>query len=184
LFDFYFEKIKRLALQKLQAGNRRASDEEDLALEILGDFLVAGRAGQFPDFRSREDVLRMLSARAKQRAINVHRDSNRQKRGGGSVQGESALVNETDGTQHGGLDGLSGDGPRPEDAVIEAEEIEALNSRLKDCLGEPLFPVFELWKDGHTAAEITGILKISRATVYRKLELIDERLREVFAQRT
>jgi DNA-directed RNA polymerase specialized sigma24 family protein len=91
LWERYFEKLVRLARQRLAALPRRAADEEDLALSVFASFCHAAEEGRFPDLADRDDLWRLLITITAQKAIDQRRHDGRAKRGGGRVRGESAL---------------------------------------------------------------------------------------------
>src|SRR5205823_639553 len=100
---------------------RRAADEEDVALSAFASFCRAAEAGHFPQLADRDDLWRLLVTVTERKALNLVRDERRLKRGGGAVQGESALHGPDDSTPR-GLDNVAGREPSPEFAAQVAEE--------------------------------------------------------------
>ncbi|MFO1062275.1 MAG: ECF-type sigma factor [Pirellulales bacterium] len=182
LFDFYFDRLIALGRTLLPAGGRRVADEEDLALQVLGAFLQDANDGKLPDLGSRRDVWRMLSKRLEQRANNQGRDAMRLKRGGGQVRGESAFIRMID-EGMGGIDQMAVDSDRPEQPVLDDERLEQLarlHERLLTSLDDPLLQsVAQLLLKGVHPDEIGRRLNISRAGVFRKLNLIKTRWRQL-----
>ena len=92
LWDRYFRRLVRLAGAKLPAHCRRAFDEEDVALSAFQSFCDRAGRGQFPKLNDRDDLWRLLATITVRKALDTIRHQTRQKRGGGDVLGESALL--------------------------------------------------------------------------------------------
>ncbi len=168
LWGRYFQKLVRLARQRLAALPRRAADEEDLALSVFASFCHAAEEGRFPDLAGRDDLWRLLITMTAQKVIDQRRHDGRAKRGSGRVRGESAL-DDFD-PQHGGrgLEYVVGDSPTPEFAAIMAEEC----SRLLGSLEEDLRQIAVAKMEDYTNEEIAERLDCSVSTVERSLRLI------------
>src|SRR5438067_6883003 len=121
LWERYFQRLVGLARKKLQGQPRRAADEEDVALSAFASFCRGAEAGRFPRLTDRDDLWRLLVTMTERKAFNLVRDEHRLKRGGGAVQGESALHRPDDSTVR-GLDDCAGREPTPEFAAEVAEE--------------------------------------------------------------
>jgi DNA-directed RNA polymerase specialized sigma24 family protein len=93
-----------------------------------------------------------------------------EKRGGGRLLGESALV-AADAAEVGGLDRIAGDEPTPELAAIVVDEYRRLRDGLRS---EALRQVLDLRLAGYTREEIAKRLGCAERTVKRKLEVIRE----------
>ncbi len=183
LFEFLMSRLEGVARKRLAATRRRVEDEEDLLGEVIGEFLMAGEQGQLPPLQSREDVLKMLSRRLQQRAANMHRDENVELRGGGAVRGDSALGWGQNARERAGFDNLAGDSPRPEDRLLRADDLREIYSEIERTLNdEALFRVYTLWGSGLTKEQIGEAIQLSPSSVYRKLAMILERLRQAYPQ--
>ena len=123
LWQCYFERLVRLARQRLADSPRRAADEEDVALSAFASFCSAAEAGRFPDLADRHDLWRLLIQLTAQKAVDQQRRQRRIKRGGGNVRGESALVHHDESGTDKGLAQVVGDAPTPEFAAMVAEEV-------------------------------------------------------------
>jgi DNA-directed RNA polymerase specialized sigma24 family protein len=168
LWQRYFHRLVGLAHVKLQGRPRRAADEEDVALSAFASFCRAAQAGRFPNLNDRDDLWRLLVTLTERRALNLVRDENRLKRGGGAVHGESALPSPDDSTL-GGLDQIAGREPTPEFAAQVAEECD----RLLNLLDDAELRAIAVWKmEGDTAPDIAGRLGCALSTVERRLRLI------------
>lgn len=167
LFELYFKRLAALGKALLPERFQRVTDGEDLALEVLTAFFVAAGNGTLPELQTRSDIWRVLARRLQQRAASEVRRHTTQKAGEGQVRGESVFIASTGIEQSGGLDQQAD--PRM-DAVLQ-ELHEHLLERLDDAL---LQNIAELLLEGHSVDEIAARLNRSRATIYRKLELIRE----------
>ena len=168
LWQCYFERLVRLARQKLAAAPRRVADEEDVALSAFASFCRAARAGRLPDLADRHGLWRLLIRLTAEKAVDQARREGRAKRGGGRVRGESAWAH-GDGSAIGpGLAQVIGDVPTPEFAAMVTEECGRLLRQLNDNLR----PVAVAKMQDATNEEIALSCGCSLSTVERSLRLI------------
>jgi DNA-directed RNA polymerase specialized sigma24 family protein len=170
LWERYFHRLVRLARKKLRDAPRRVADEEDVALSAFDSFCRGAEQGRFPQLCDRDDLWRLLCALTARKACDLVRDQRRQKRGGGAVRGESALLG-PEGSSEGeaGLEQLLGREPTPEFAAQLAEEYQ----RLLGLLGDDELRAVALAKmEGDTTAQIAAKFGRSPRSVERKLQLI------------
>jgi RNA polymerase sigma factor (sigma-70 family) len=173
LWDRYFHRLVGLAGARLPRHARRDYDAEDVALSAFHSFCDRVGRGQFPGLDDRNDLWRLLSTITARKAINTIRHQTRQKRGGGQVLGESAVMGQ--GAVDEGMAQFLSREPAPDEAAQFADDLE----RLLADLGNPTLRTIALHKlEGHTSEEIASHLGISARSVDRKLELI----REVWAE--
>jgi DNA-directed RNA polymerase specialized sigma24 family protein len=170
LWDRYFRRLVRLAGAKLPAHCRRSFDEEDVALSAFQSFCDRAGRGQFPKLSDRDDLWRLLATITVRKALDTMRHQTRQKRGGGNVLGESALlVGGDDADPAEGLGAVLGREPTPEDVVQFAEDCRRFLDRLED----PALRSVALRRlEGQTTPEIAATMGVSTKTVERKLKLI------------
>jgi len=168
LWQRYFERLVRLARQRLANSPRRAADEEDVALSVFASFCSAAEAGRFPDLADRGALWRLLIQLTAQKAVDQKRRQRRAKRGGGKVRGESALAHHDESADDEGLAQVIGDAPTPDFAAMVAEEC----ARLLNCLDENLRPIALAKMEDCTNQEIALKLRCSLSTVERGLRLI------------
>ena len=170
LWERYFQRLVGLAHKKLQGLPRRASDEEDVALSVFASFCRGAQSGRFPQLLDRDNLWAVLIVLTTRKALNVQRDARRQKRGGGNVLGESALMETPDSSdEQAGLAAVLGREPTPEFAVQVSEQCE----RLLDLLGNTELRSIALWKmEGDTTEEVASKLQCAARTVERKLQRI------------
>jgi RNA polymerase sigma factor (sigma-70 family) len=167
LWDRYFQRLVRVASARLPGHARRAADEEDVALSAFHSFCDRVGRGQFPQLVDRDDLWRLLVTITTRKVVESVRRQTRKKRGGGRVQGESAMMN-PDALDEGMAQVLSCE-PAPEVAAEFAEDYE----RLIDKLEDPALKSVALRKlEGYSSEEIAAELGTSRRTIDRKLMLI------------
>jgi DNA-directed RNA polymerase specialized sigma24 family protein len=172
LWERYFDQLVRLARGKLAGTGGLGADGEDVALSAFDSFCRAAAAGRFPVLGDRDDLWKLLVLLTSRKAINLLRHAAREKRGGGRVLTEAALVQPDTGGAGAGLDGLAGDGPTPEFAAMFGEEVR----RRLDALGEPSLRQVAVWKlEGLSNEEIAERLGCTPRTVSNKLKLIRAR---------
>ncbi len=176
LWDRYFHRLVGLAGARLLSHARRDYDEEDIALSAFHSFCDRVGRGQFPQLNDRNDLWRLLATITARKAIQRIREQNRQKRGGGRVLGESAVV--SPGAVDEGMAQFLGREPEPGEAAEFNDDLD----RLLGALGDPKLRTIALRKlEGYSSAEIAVQLGISARSVDRKLELIREIWREAIA---
>lgn len=170
LWGRYFERLVRLAGARLPSHCRRAFDEEDIALSAFQSFCDRAGRGQFPQLSDRDDLWRLLATITVRKALETIRHQTRQKRGGGRVLGESALLApEGPGGAGDGVAEVLSREPTPEDAARFADDYNRFLDRLKD----PTLRSIALRRlDGQTTQEIARALDVSTKTIDRKLQLI------------
>lgn len=168
LWQVYFPRLVALARKRLGSLPRRVADEEDVALSALDCFCRHAREGRFPALQDRDNLWALLTQITARKALDLANHHRRQKRGGGQVRGDSALVAPCDNDVT-GFDGIEADDPLSEMAVQFAEEFQRLLGQLRT----PQLRCVAVWKmEGYTNVEIAGKADCSLATVERQLQLI------------
>jgi DNA-directed RNA polymerase specialized sigma24 family protein len=170
LWERYFRRLVHLARTKLRGTPRRAADEEDVALSAFDSFCRGAERGQFPQLSDRDNLWPLLVVITARKALDLVRHEHRQKRGGGTVRGESALLNPRDPAERqGGIDEVIGPEPSPAFAAQVAEECQRLLEKLDDAQLRSV----ALWKmEGYSNDEIAERLGCVARTVERKLRVI------------
>jgi DNA-directed RNA polymerase specialized sigma24 family protein len=167
LWERYFQRLVGLAKARLQGTPRRAADEEDVALSAFDSFCRNAAAGRFPRLADRDQLWQVLVLVTARKAIDLYQHERRKKRGGGKVQGESALAGA--GSEEDGLAAVVGDEPTPSFAAEVAEDYQRLLTRLRDAE----LRAVAVWKmEGYSNAEIAARLGCVERTVERKLRVI------------
>src|SRR5262249_3082675 len=92
LFERFFRRLAGLARAKLIPLRRQAAtDHEDVALSAFNDFCQAVRTERYLDLHGRADLWSVLAAFVANKAKTLLDREMAQKRGGGTVRGESAF---------------------------------------------------------------------------------------------
>ncbi len=169
LFERYFGQMVRLARARLRGQPGRVADEEDAALSAFDSFCRGAEQGKFPQLKDRDNLWPLLVVITDRKAVNQVQHDRRQKRGGGTVQGESAWHDGKAAGDERGIEQMVGAEPTPEFAAQMAEECQRLLARLpNDALRH-----VAVWKmEGFTNVEIAAKLGCVERSVERKLELI------------
>ena len=169
LWDRYFNRLAGVARKRLNGIARLALDEEDVALSAIHSLCSGLEQGQFKELNDRESLWKLLVTITLRKAQRTIRNEFRQKRGGGVVLGESAIVTNEEAAGVRGLENLLGEEPSPEFAAQMAEEIQLLLNVLPD---EEL-RLIAVWKmDNCTSVEIAQRLGKAISTIERRLKLI------------
>ena len=162
LWERYFKKLVELARVHLRSVQRRAIDEEDVAVSVFDSFFRRAERGQFPRLDDRDDLWQLLFVLTVRKAANLAHHENRLRRGGGRV----SALSELEGFD---ADEILGAEPSPELAAQVAEECQ----NLLDLLENETLKLVARWKmEGYTNAEIAGRIGCIEQTVERKLRTI------------
>lgn len=170
LWDRYFHHLARLADRRLKNVARLPQDGEDVALSAFHSLCAGVHAGRFGDLTDRESLWKLLVGITVRKTSRTIRDEFRQKRGGGRVVGESAILSSPDSDgRRGRLEQVLDHEPTP-DAVVQFEEIL---TQLFDLLGDEELKQIASWKmQGFTSVEIAKRLGKALSTIERRLKLI------------
>jgi DNA-directed RNA polymerase specialized sigma24 family protein len=175
LWQRYYPRLVALARKKLHGSARRVADEEDAALNAFDSFCRRAEQGHFPELNDRDGLWALLAQLTSRKAANMVRHHLSEKRGGGQVQGDSALLAADGDSSAAGFDAVEDNGTTPEEAAILAEEMERLLSGLHD----PRLRQAALWKlEGYSNAEIATGQRCSEATVERRFAIIRRLLKK------
>jgi RNA polymerase sigma factor (sigma-70 family) len=166
LWERYYRQLLSVARTKLTAASRRVADEEDVVLSAIYCFCRAAAQGRFPDLADSDDIWRLLMHITAQKICDHQRRAFREKRGGGRVRGESALIQAGDENESAALEQIIGNEPSPDLVVQWAESLRNLLARLDD---PTLQEVAILKLQGYTNQEIAEHLDCGVRTVERKL---------------
>ncbi len=180
LWDRYAQRLLELAKQRLRAMPRRAIDEEDVVASVFESLCFGAGEGRFPDLNNRDELWRLLATITHEKAVDQIRHNRAQKRGGGTVRGESVFSTGTGAGQssppEAGLAQAIAEELTPDLIVAMQDQLQYLLSLLRD---ETLRQV-AVWRlEGFTNEEIAEKLGVTGRTVERKLNLIREEWRQV-----
>ena len=174
LWSHYFTRLVAVARGRLATIDRRVSDEEDIASEVLAALCRAADDRRLPPLGSRDDLWHLLLSYLRGRVVDQARRTQATKRGGGRVRGHSALKNPSD-SADATFDRLPEDGPTPADVVAMHEQAGVLLSLLPSDQHRDI-ALAKL--AGRTTAEVAAALGIAPRTVERKLAIIRRLWRE------
>lgn len=176
LWRTYFDRLVRLARQRLAPGDGRHADEEDAALSAMHSFYRGVRSGRYPQLAGRDELWRLLVTIVLRKVSHQRRDERRKKRGGGRTRGESAFVGPDDDREARGIEQVLGNGPTAEAIALLSENC----LRLLDVLDDDTLRQIARWKlEGFTNDEIAAQLDCTTRRVERKLK----RIRELWSER-
>jgi DNA-directed RNA polymerase specialized sigma24 family protein len=170
LWERYFDRLTLIAKKRIGGATRLGTDGEEVALSAFHSLCAGVGEGRFADLADRESLWKLLVTIAVRKAQRAIRDEFTQKRGGGFVLGESAMMSaeEVSAGVH-VLEKVLGSEPTPEFAAQVAEEWQGL----LNLLGDDELRRIAMWKmEGCTSNEIAQRLGKSLATIERRLKLI------------
>jgi DNA-directed RNA polymerase specialized sigma24 family protein len=172
LWERYFERLVSLARARLRSARRAGAieDEEDAALSAFDSFCRGATAGRFPQIADRDELWRLLVVITLRKVFGQLERQGAQKRGGGRLAGESALIGH-DAAGGAGLERLACQEPSPEMAAMVIDEYRRLREGLRT---ETLRQVLHLRLEGYTREEIAQRLGCAERAVKRKLDVIRE----------
>lgn len=172
LWNKYSERIVEVARRSMKDASRRVQDEEDVAVIAFKSLLAGITAGRFPELDHREQLWRLLMVITTRKAAAAIEKDHRQKRGGGDVRGDSAVMaRENEGSVLGGFDRLESEKPSPDIAAVMADQTQQLLASLPD---ETAQRIAALKIEGFTHQEIADKLSVNTRTVERRLKQIRE----------
>jgi len=168
LWDRYFQKLVRLARQKLADTPRCVADEEDVALSVFRRLCDGALQGGFANLGSRDELWRLLVTITTNRVIDQQRRLTCEKRMP-RAKGEPEFGRTGPPPER--LDEIVAEEPTPEFLCQLAEEHARLLELLDD---DALRQVVLLKLEGMNNEEVAGSLGITSRSVRRKLARIRE----------
>jgi DNA-directed RNA polymerase specialized sigma24 family protein len=170
LWETFFQRMVKLARDRLQLSSRAAADEEDVALSAFKSFCAAVKKGRFPCLNDRDDLWQVLFHLTRCKAIDHIKHEN-------AAKCDHTRTEPLPGDGSPGAD-LAGREPDPADAAEWAEGCR----RLLDLLPEDLRLLARRKLEGYTNEEIVGQTGWSLAKVERKLRRIRSEWEEEAAE--
>ena len=172
IWSEYFPRLLRFAQKKLMNMPRRTFDEEDVALSAMHSFFKGQEAGRFNDLSGNDEIWRLLVTITARKVTAQRRKHLADKRGGGSVRGESvfAKVGHDDGIQD-GLAQLMDENRMPESVEDVIGTCDELLLALKD---DKLQQTAVMRMEGYTNKEISEQLGCSVARTKQRVARIKE----------
>jgi RNA polymerase sigma factor (sigma-70 family) len=166
IWQQYFEKLVRLARQRLGSLPRRVADEEDLALSALNSVILGAKVQKFPKLNDRTDLWKLLVVVATRKATGWQRKHFAAKRPdrkmvhghGGERTDDSSWLAQALGRE-----------PSPEFAAQFAEQVQNL---LRVLPNDEFRQVALMRMEGYTNREIAQKLDWYEVKVERRLRII------------
>ena len=169
LWGRYYDRLVKLARERLRQGSRAIADEEDAALSAFDSFCRAATAGRFPQLSGRDALWRLLVTITARKVYDQKVYELAQVRDVRRTVAESDLVAVHSADESGaGLEQIIGREPCPAFAAILAEQFQARLARLNDELRDIALRKLE----GYQNTEIAKQQGCSVATIERKLKVI------------
>lgn len=166
LWERYITRLIVTARRKIGSKVKHIVDEEDVASRAFNAFIRGHVDGRFSKLEDRDDLWRLLSRIVRNKAVDLVRKEEAQKRGG---ENRALELNEM------------------RDAVnnrLNGNAIELFTLSVRETLEElkcSLRPVAELRLEGYRNHEIAEKLDISEKSVERKVTLIRKALNSSLA---
>lgn len=165
IWDEFFARLCRFAESRIYNRHKRLSSGEDIASITMQALFQGFQDRRFQDVRNRDDLWQLLTLIASRKTINVAKNLDRERRGGGRVRGDSALGDENAQQAYAFI--------QHELTPSEWLEYEELSQELFQTLpNDSLREVAELRLAGLAKQEIAANLKCHVRTIERKLKLI------------
>jgi DNA-directed RNA polymerase specialized sigma24 family protein len=171
IWNRFYARLLALARRKLRRGPRRVADEEDVVTSAFNSFFLRAQQGQFPQLHDRDDLWHLLAVITEHKALNQARAERCEKRGGGNVRGESAMLSPDASASAWGMQQWVDPEPTPAFAAAMTESL----SRLLESLDPDLRQIALLKLEGRTNEEIAALIGRSLPTVERRLKLIRDK---------
>ena len=171
LWRRFYSRLVRLAHNRVNSKYRRATSGEDVAAIAIAECFKSLEEGRFPELEGRKDLWNRLAQITERRAQNEVRRQTSQKRGGGKVHGESVFLKADEEIPQ-GINGIAGKEPTPE----FVDEFGITVNEFLSSLSDQLRQIAILKMQGYTNREISKQVKVSIATVERKLAILREKL--------
>jgi len=170
LWHRYFDRLVRLAGEKLRGTPKRAADEEDVALSAFDSFCRGATRGRYPRLHDRDNLWRLLITITDRKATNLARHEGRKKRDAGRVAADATPPSSGDSSAADRpIDRLISREPTPEFAALFAENVRLRLMQLEKIEHRQ---IAVLKMDRFTNAEIARKLRCSVPTVERALRII------------
>lgn len=165
LWVHFSARVRNLARKQLDPRTRRTYDEQDAANSAFHSLCRGIQDGRFEHVTDRDSMWGLLAVITARKVSARQRSEHRQKRGGGSVRGDSVFA--TFGIN--GLDAVEGNEAAPEFTAMFTETCDRLIATLSD----PMLKEIVLLKfEGYRNTEVATKVGRTRRTIERKLEEI------------
>lgn len=163
LWERFFEELVKAADNYVRSLSVPLVDGEDIAASVFESIWRGGQAGRFKDLQSLDELWWLLLGMARKKCLDYRRKAQAKKRG------KSSAVELSQETAEEMCKSLISQLPDPQYIAMLNEQYAQLVGNISDSQRRN---IAVLRIEGYTIAEIAKKLKISLATVNRKLEII------------
>jgi DNA-directed RNA polymerase specialized sigma24 family protein len=173
IWNEFFPRMIRLARKKLDGLACREFDEEDVAQSAMNSFFQGQAEGRFERLSSKDEMWRLLATITVRKAIRQRRRQIAEKRGAGSVRGESVFyrLDKDQAVNELGLAAMQDNNLMPETTDAILRTCDDLLQLLPD---EKLRRTAVLRLEGFSNQEISDELQCSIARTKQRLQRIRE----------
>ncbi len=171
LWREYYLRLIGQARKSLRRAPLRFADEEDAALSAFNSLCRGIETGRFPRIDDRDCLWRLLVTITARKVAALRRYHLRQKRGSGTVRGESCFDGANTESEAAGIARVLGREPTPEYVAQTHDEFDRLMGLLQDDEHRRI-AYYNL--AGYTTEEISALVGLSLRTVKRRLVAIRE----------
>ncbi len=168
LWAHFCQRLMIFARSRMSPSTRRIYDEEDAAVSAFRSLCRGIEAQRFPEVGDRGNLWALLVVITSRKIANRFRYEHQQRRDSNQTLSES-MLQPSDSSDVGLMQSLPSNEPTPAFAAEVADMSEYLMSQLPDM---DLRKLVLLKLEGHTNEDAAELMKITRRTVQRKLELI------------
>jgi DNA-directed RNA polymerase specialized sigma24 family protein len=172
LWNHFVTRLYEMGRKKLRPETRRVYDEEDAAQSAFHSVCAGIAAGRFPDVQDRNSLWQLLLTITARKVAHRHRHDRQERRDVRRTFSDSICLLGGDDSACIGAGTIASREPTPE---FTAEFVEMCETLFKNLDDPALQQVVTLRMDGHTDGEIAALLKCSRRTVQRRLEVVRRR---------
>ena len=165
LWQRFYVRLTHLVRDRLRAQIGALSDEEDVALQSLGELFRGLLDGKYPSLDNRDAFWRLLVTVSTRNVIDAINRENRLKRGGGRVFHESAFSN-IDDESAALFEQIASSTETPEVQMMISERCTELLESLAD---DQLQAIAIMKTAGSTNQEVADSLGVSLRSVERRL---------------
>ena len=165
IWDRFFSRLCQFAETRIYRRNKRHLEADDIAASAFMALVEGVREKRFEKVRNRDELWQMLILIAARKTINAQKHIDRDRRGGGNVQGDSAFGDS-------GIGSVVDFVNRDLDPQVGAQLQELSENLLAQLPSDELRKIALMRMAGHSNAEIAETLQCTTRTVERKLNLI------------
>lgn len=180
LWKLCCQSLVREARHQLGPKNRRASDEEDVALAVFQELCSGVAEGRLGENLHRDDLIRLLRHFTRHEVLDQRRHAQRVRRGGGTVRGDSIFAFSSSPTEREqGFHSIPSPDPAPDLLIQLEDQLERLMQLLGD---DTLREVAKSCLAGDSRHETAEKLGMSLRSVERKVAIIRETWKDTLDQ--